>query len=189
LKLEIAAIDVVQSAQCDMGAIAPSEEKKAGTRVILERPIVRKKRKHVPVYTAISSNNSKKGFTLIEMVVVLGIVAILVGVVAITLTVYVGKGQEEGCQVDADTLQVAVLVYFQDHDGVWPTGLQLTDDGYIDKKADSDTDCDWGIGLIGVSKNRVCHGANAAAPDCDCVDDVVACDFSVLDTTVKDLWP
>jgi len=140
------------------------------------------------VYTAI---NSKKGFTFIELIVSLGIVAILVGIAAIILTAYVDTGEEEGCQTDADTIQLAALVYHLDHDGVWPTGLQLTDGGYIDKKADSDTDCDWGIGLndAHISYRRICHGANAAAPDCDCVDDVVACDFSVPGTTVKDLWP
>lgn len=75
--------------------------------------------------------NKKKGFTLLELLVVLAILAILI---AIAVPVY--KGQKEKAAITAHNanvrvLETAVESYRQDHDGALPDGLDKLEPEYI----------------------------------------------------------
>ena len=104
----------------------------------------------------------RRGFTLIELLIVLTILAILVAVVTIALTTFIGKGEQEACETDQRSLQQAVFL-FHTQGGDWPTNdgapgrIDYTDaswpdsfgnrfvNTYILEKPDSDDDCLWTI--------------------------------------------
>jgi len=115
----------------------------------------------------------KKGFTLVELLIVLAILAILLGAVALSMTLYIGKGQTEACKVDQRSLQSAVVDYLYANNGSWPTedgskpgdlfyGDPITGPlvgDYINKVPKSDANCDWQIDAQGmvVPNNDDCH--------------------------------
>ena len=103
-----------------------------------------------------------------ELVVVLGILAVLSGIVVLSLTTMVGNAAQSACEADEQAIQTAVYSYYYDN-GVWPTAtnnaaadIQWSDlvPGYLNETPGSDTDCDWGIETGG----QVC--ADAASPPC-----------------------
>lgn len=115
----------------------------------------------------------KKGFTLVELLIVLAILAILLGVAALSMTLYVGKGEREVCEADQSLIQSAVVNYLYENTGSWPTedgskpGDLFYEDpitgplvgGYINKVPKSDANCDWQIDAQGmvVPNNDDCH--------------------------------
>lgn len=62
----------------------------------------------------------KRGFTLVELLIVMTIIAILVAIVVLSLTGFIGGAQETACEADQRSLQTAVLAYLAT-EGVWPT--------------------------------------------------------------------
>ena len=107
----------------------------------------------------------KDGFTFIELVIVLSILAVLAGVVALSLSMFVGRGHTEACNADKSLIQSAVLSYYQDPDKAtdWPTedGSKPGDlfaegftsplvGGYINEVPATDAKCDWHIDAQGV---------------------------------------
>ena len=105
----------------------------------------------------------KRGFTLIELLIVMSIIAVLVAVVALSLTGFLGAGEEQVCQADKRALQGAVLAYYADNDGSWPSSdgnapgdidwTKLTP-GYVIEKPASDDDCDWQFDADGLVDNN-----------------------------------
>lgn len=95
---------------------------------------------------------SKKGFTMVELLIVLAILAILAGVVALSLTMYIGRGEEEACRVEKRDIEAAVFSYY--HENLkWPTDeggpgdidfTKLMGD-YLDDTPASDESCLWQI--------------------------------------------
>ena len=66
----------------------------------------------------------KRGFTLVELLIVMTIIAVLVGIVVMSLAGFIGAGQEAVCDADERTLQSAVMAFWIANDGVaagWPT--------------------------------------------------------------------
>ena len=109
-----------------------------------------------------------RGFTLIELVIALGILAVLSGVVALSLTAMIGNAEQSSCAVDERHIQTAVYSYYYDAGG-WPTAdsgdaavIQWTDlvPSYLNEVPSSDDDCGWGIDTGGT----VC----TTQADCDC---------------------
>ena len=107
----------------------------------------------------------KNGFTFIELVVVLSILAVLAGVVTLSLTLFVGRGHTEACNADQSLIQSAVYSYYHDPDKAsdWPTEdgnapgdlfaegftSPLVGD-YINEEPESDAKCDWRINAQGM---------------------------------------
>ena len=109
-----------------------------------------------------------RGFTLVELVIALGILAVLSGVVALSFTTLVGNAAESACAVDERHIQTAVYSYHYDT-GAWPTAdsgdaavIQWADlvPGYLNAIPSGDDDCGWGIDTGGT----VC----ATQADCGC---------------------
>jgi len=121
----------------------------------------------------------RKGFTLIELLIVLTILAILVAVVTISLTTFIGKGETEACNADQKSLELASYVWHTEEGTPaqeWPTGADLIPE-YIDEAPDTDTDCDWGISTAAANEGAVVYGAvpvSYTAGDCPCEDDHTA---------------
>lgn len=95
---------------------------------------------------------SKKGFTLVELLIVLAILAILAGVVALSLTIYIGRGEEDACRVEKRSIEAAVFSYYNQN-AEWPTDeggagdidfTKLVGD-YLDDTPASDESCLWQI--------------------------------------------
>jgi prepilin-type N-terminal cleavage/methylation domain-containing protein len=120
---------------------------------------------------------TEKGFTLAELTITLGIIAILVGIAALVLTKVVGVGRAETCEHDLTNIQTAVVAYYFQNEG-WPTadgepgdlfwldGGVWTDEltpGWVAARPDSDSLCDWWVDADG----GVCCGP-AATDDCHC---------------------
>jgi prepilin-type N-terminal cleavage/methylation domain-containing protein len=63
--------------------------------------------------------NKKGGFTLIEIVIVLAIIAILAGILAPTLTRYVGDSKIRRAEGDVQRIAVAMGAFYSDV-GEWP---------------------------------------------------------------------
>lgn len=109
------------------------------------------------------------GFTLLELLVVLGILAVLAGVVVPVFTTIVGAGEQPACKADKHAIQAAIYSYYHYNGGDWPTAdgedsavIQWTDlvPSYLNEIPGSDGDCAWGIDTDGI----VC----TTSADCNC---------------------
>lgn len=87
----------------------------------------------------------RSGFTLVELLVVLGIMAVLLAII-----VPVGKGLREGnaamsCQARMQHIGVALKAYFMDEQGLPPLGVAVDGDG---EPVDADVDTSRWPGLM-----------------------------------------
>jgi prepilin-type N-terminal cleavage/methylation domain-containing protein len=135
---------------------------------------------HVSVYTV---GSSKRGLTLVELLIVLSIMAILIGTVALALTLWIGGGEETACLEDQRTLQSAVLA-FHSQGQDWPCVDQPKVGGdpkdiswdikqdkngdtfvpvYVVERPGSDDKCHWQIDEQGL----VVPAADATGCPCD----------------------
>ena len=128
----------------------------------------------------------KRGFTLVELLIVMTIIAVLVGIVVMSLIGFLGAGEETVCQADQRSLQTAVIAFWVLNGGAsddWPTPLgfrgELIDwdaedkdgnffvDEYVLEKPASDAGALWGIDADGivVSTGEDCPDQAADAPE------------------------
>lgn len=61
----------------------------------------------------------RRGFTLIELLIVMVILAILAGIVIISVGGVIGRGQQTAYNADSENVQTAVLAYFAEK-AEWP---------------------------------------------------------------------
>lgn len=76
----------------------------------------------------------KEGFTLTELIIVISIIAVLLAIVVMSLTGFLGSAEETACEADQYSLQSAVAA-FRVKAGEWPT-----EGGTLDKAIDWDAD-------------------------------------------------
>lgn len=63
----------------------------------------------------------RKGFTLVELLIVMVIIAILVGIVAIASQALISRGAETACDTERDIVEVGVLSYLTETYDEYPT--------------------------------------------------------------------
>jgi len=96
----------------------------------------------------------EKGFTLVELLVVVAILGTLAGVVALNVTNFLGQGETEACETEVDIVQAAVVAYMAASGTVpptVPTVAQLVTANYLMKMP---------------SHNMAISGAGAVTSDC-----------------------
>ena len=76
--------------------------------------------KHTRRNTAYNSKKSKKGFTLIEILIVLVILSLLVGIVIISVGGVISRGQQTGYEGEDEAIRTAVTAYYVANTE-WPT--------------------------------------------------------------------
>lgn len=76
----------------------------------------------------------KKGFTLLEMIVVIMIVALIMLVTIPNIQKVITIVQDKGCESQVKLVDAAILQYMVKYDEI-PSGIdQLIDDGLLDSK-------------------------------------------------------
>jgi prepilin-type N-terminal cleavage/methylation domain-containing protein len=65
----------------------------------------------------------EKGFTLIEMLVVVGLLAALAGVVVINIMLFINRGHEEAAATEFHNIQCAVVAYMSENDRQIPSDV------------------------------------------------------------------
>ena len=99
-----------------------------------------------------TSSSSKKGFTLVELIIVITLLAILATLVALNLVGHVQRSRVSACATDQRALQTAVRAYYHENDETFPciAGTIPCDidfdklvPGFIHEAPASDADCSW----------------------------------------------
>lgn len=82
--------------------------------------------------------NSTRGFSLMELLIVTAIIGILAAVIIPALQGSVRKANEASAVTTINTIKVAEARYVIDHDGHYGTFDQLSKEGYLDKRFNSE---------------------------------------------------
>ncbi len=77
---------------------------------------------------------SPKGFSLVEVMVALLLVALAAGVVSVTVMSQLEKGRARLAHTEARSLQQAIILYRADHNSEMPRDLNQLYPDYIEKK-------------------------------------------------------
>lgn len=91
----------------------------------------------------------QKGFTLIEIIIVLAVIGVLAAIVVPNVQGFLGQGKQRSWAADRDILQAAVDAWRTDIEnragGQWPTigAQQATPGGTIGTPSDNNTDGDF----------------------------------------------
>ena len=75
-----------------------------------------------------------KGFTLVELIVVIAMMATLVGVITPMFIKYVEKSKQSADINTAEAAYTAAEVYFSDHDGAVPSKLYYNGNDVVDSE-------------------------------------------------------
>jgi len=75
----------------------------------------------------------KKGFTFIELLMVLTIITILIGIVFVNYQVFVNRARDKRVLGQINALRDAVSIYYSEHNGSFPESLGDLYPIYINK--------------------------------------------------------
>lgn len=65
----------------------------------------------------------KDGFTLLELIIVVGIVGVLAAISVVKFVQLIDKAREAATKANLGTLRIAIAIYFADTKGIWPREL------------------------------------------------------------------
>ena len=68
----------------------------------------------------LKSFRGEKGFTLLELLIVVAILGILAAVLVPNLASFIGTGTVAAANTEAANVETAALAFYADHDGTWP---------------------------------------------------------------------
>jgi prepilin-type N-terminal cleavage/methylation domain-containing protein len=105
-------------------------------------------------------NKQDKGFTLVELLIVIVILGILATVTVFAVRGITDKGQENACAVEARTLSTAIEAYYADNDQTDPGLVTDMVPNYLKEVPD---DAKWTF-VAGPPASFTAIGVCAAAP-------------------------
>jgi prepilin-type N-terminal cleavage/methylation domain-containing protein len=115
------------------------------------------------------NQNQDKGFTLVELLIVIVILGILATVTVFAVRGITDRGQANACSVEAKTVLTAAEAYYSDNQAVAPDVAALFTAGYL---GDNGAAANWEIaentGTSGATVTILPLGTAAAAPEGDC---------------------
>ncbi len=74
---------------------------------------------------------TKRGFTLVELLIVIAILAVLAGILFTVFAPAKEKARQTHCMNNLKQLGAAILLYKTDYDGGWPRALRETYPQYV----------------------------------------------------------
>lgn len=69
------------------------------------------------------SKKGSKGFTLLELIIVVGIIGVLAAISATKLAQLIDKAREAATKANLGALRASISIYFADNKGMWPRKL------------------------------------------------------------------
>ncbi len=107
-------------------------------------------------------NKQDKGFTLVELLIVIVILGILATVTVFAVRGITERSQENACDVELRALETAVEAYYVDNDQVFPTTLASARVGWLRQDARRTAGI-WSVsgGNTPSSSSRLCRAASA----------------------------
>ena len=110
------------------------------------------------------NKNQDKGFTLVELLIVIVILGILATVTVFAVRGITDQGQENACQTEGKTVLTAAEAYYAENAGVTTTDIGLLyTEGYL---ADNGAAANWTLAANAGAGQVVTISAVAGA-DCD----------------------
>ena len=123
------------------------------------------------MFTAIQKSRAKKGFTLVELIVVISIIAILMLILVPSLLAYLKKSKKTKAEANAKTCYNAVVAVFTDE---YAKGNTVTESGLVSKaQSDDMLDSTWIVSVALDSSGNVDYvtwAANSSATSADADD-------------------
>ena len=114
-----------------------------------------------PAATGLKHSAARSGFTLIELLIVIVILGILATVVVFSVRGITDDSQQNSCDTDQRTMQVAVEAYFAQYGGTAVTEGNLVSSQLV-REASTNTDVS-GTGIVGAQAGGDCVGLIASS--------------------------